>query len=97
MHCRKFLLSPCYVWLPSFFALRCHSSEMISGELGACPRQVGHTASVPGKDRPCGRVYFDTRGGRGRACLCRGVDRCKMYELSSSVASILPLLWGIMV
>ena len=61
---------------------------MISGELGACPRQVGHTASVPGEDHPCGRVYFDAGGGCGRAYLCRGVDRSKMYELSFSWTSL---------
>ena len=43
--------------------------RMISGELGACPGQVGCRASVPGKDHPCGRVYFDTAAGHSRACL----------------------------
>ena len=48
----------------------------------ASPGQVGHRASVPGKDHPCGRVYFDTAGGCGRALLRRAVNHSNMYELS---------------
>ena len=61
---------------------------MIGGELGACLGQVGHRASVLGKDHPCGRVCFGTAGGHGRACLGQGVDHSKMYELSSLRAEV---------
>ena len=100
-HCRKFLLSPCCVWLP--FQLPLHFAttrlKMIGDELGACPGQVGRRASVPGKDRPCGRVYFDTGGGHSRACLRRGAcqpfqDVQIIFFIDFTVASILPLLCG---
>ena len=62
--------------------------RMIGGELGAYPGQVSCRASVPGKDHPCGRVYFDTAAGHSRACLRRGVNRSKMNELSCSWSSL---------
>lgn len=69
-------------------ALCWHSLRMIGGGLGACLGQVSHRASVLGKDHPCMSVYFGTTGGHGRACLGRGVNRSKMYELSSSWTSL---------
>ena len=89
-HCRKFLLSPCCVWLafqPPLHFAAIHL-KMISGELGACPRQVSRRASVPGKDRPYGGCISILQEGKGRACLHRGVNHSKMYKLSSSSTSL---------
>lgn len=83
-------LSPCCVCLPfqppKHFATT--HLRVIGSDLGACPGQVGHRASVLGKDHPCRRVYFSTAEGHGMACLHQGVEHFKMYELSSSWTSL---------
>ena len=99
-HCRRFLLSPCSVWLPfqppyHFAATRL---RMVGGELGACPGQVGHRVSVLGKDHPCRRVFFRYCS---RAWQSLSSSRCRPFQderivlfMDFTVVLILPLLWG---